>query len=187
MPKVIHFVTGNARKFQEAQEILGSDSNITLVPISIDLTEIQGDPEEVATAKCKEAVGIVNAPVIIDDISLCFDALNGLPGPYVKWFIDRIGVEGTYKLLDGFEDKRAVAMCIFAYGEPGSEVRLFKGVGGGRIVPPRGPRDFGWESIFEPDGHELTYSEMGHSFKNQVSVRSKAVSLLKEYFLNEDC
>jgi len=27
---------------------------------------------------------------------LCFEALNGLPGPYIKFFLKEVGHEGTY-------------------------------------------------------------------------------------------
>ena len=46
-------------------------------------------------------------------------------------------------MLNGFEDKTAFAMCIFAYGEPGKEIKLFKGKTDGQIVDPRGPKTFG--------------------------------------------
>ncbi len=76
-------------------------------------------------------------------MSLCFNALHGLPGPYIKWFLDKMKPEGLHQMLSGFADKSAYALCIFAYGEPGGEVRLFTGRTEGRIVEPRGPRDFG--------------------------------------------
>ena len=106
-------------------------------------TRYQGEPEEIAIAKCKTAVELANAPVLIEDVSLCFNGLHGMPGPYIKWFLDKLHPEGLYKLLAGFEDKSAYALCIFAYGEPGKEVMLFSGRTDGHIVEPRGPRDFG--------------------------------------------
>ena len=51
----------------------------------LDLDELQSDiPEKIAAAKCRLAAEIVGGPVMIDDTALCFDALGGLPGPYIK-------------------------------------------------------------------------------------------------------
>ena len=60
----------------------------------IDLPEYQGEPSEIAIAKCKEAARHVKGPVMTEDTSLCFNALGGMPGPYIKWFLDKIKPEG---------------------------------------------------------------------------------------------
>ena len=66
-----------------------------------------------------------------------------------------------HKLLAGFEDKSAYALCIFAYGEPKSkDIKLFLGRTDGQIVNPRGPQNFGWDPCFLPDNFEKTYAEM---------------------------
>lgn len=57
--------------------------------------------------------------VMVEDTCLCFEALKGLPGPYIKWFVQKVGLEGLNAMLEGFEDKRAYALCIFAYA-PGA-------------------------------------------------------------------
>ena len=86
---------------------------------------------------------------------------------------------GLNRLLAGFDDKGATAICTFAYCEgPGFEPVLFEGKTLGRIVPPRGPTDFGWDPVFEVDGHgktcvELTnvsFAEMDKSEKNAVRL-----------------
>lgn len=66
---------------------------------------------------------------------LCFNALKGLPGPYIKWFLDKLGPEGLHAMLAGFKDKTAEAVCTFAYSpvEDG-EVKLFQGRTQGTIV-----------------------------------------------------
>jgi non-canonical purine NTP pyrophosphatase (RdgB/HAM1 family) len=99
-----------------------------------------------------KAVKLCKGPVIVEDTSLCFNALNGLPGPYIKWFYEAIGNEGLAKLLEGFEDKSAYAQCVLSYsaGE-GHEVRTFVGVVDGNIVNPTGPQGFGWDPIFQVD------------------------------------
>lgn len=65
--------------------------------------------------------------VITEDTCLCFNALKGLPGPYIKWFLQKLGHQGLINLLAAYEDKSAYALCIFAYGKPGHEPILFEG------------------------------------------------------------
>jgi len=36
----------------------------------------------------------IQGPVIVEDTCLCFTALGDLPGPYVKWFLKKLGPEG---------------------------------------------------------------------------------------------
>jgi inosine triphosphate pyrophosphatase len=55
----------------------------------------------------------------------------------------------------------------------------------GKIVEPRGSRDFGWDPVFQPEGHELTYAELDKSVKNEISHRSKAIEKLKEYLCSK--
>lgn len=59
------------------------------------MAEYQGEPDEVAIQKCKEATTKVDGPVLVEDTCLCFNALGGLPGPYVKWFLKKLGPEGV--------------------------------------------------------------------------------------------
>ncbi|XP_048457779.1 inosine triphosphate pyrophosphatase isoform X3 [Rhincodon typus] len=123
------FVTGNARKLEEVVQILGDKFPFTLVSKKIDLPEYQGEPDEISIKKCQEAARQIQGPVIVEDTCLCFNALGGLPGPYIKWFLEKLYPEGLYKMLQGFEDKSAYALCTFAYstGNPNDSVKLFRG------------------------------------------------------------
>jgi inosine triphosphate pyrophosphatase len=79
------FVTGNENKRLEVEAILcASDSSFTLVSQKIDLPELQGRRAEIASRKCELAAQTVRGPVLTEDTSLCFVALNELPGPYIK-------------------------------------------------------------------------------------------------------
>jgi inosine triphosphate pyrophosphatase len=89
-------------------------------------------------------------PVICEDTSLGFSALKGLPGPYIKWFLDKLGHDGLNKIIEAYEDKSATALCVFSYMKDSkSKAEIFKGETFGKIVPPRGPKDFGWDPVFE--------------------------------------
>ena len=58
-----------------------------------------------------------------------------------------------------FEDKIGYAMCIIAFMRSElKEPELFIGRTPGRIVEPRGSRDFGWDPVFLPDGYDQTYA-----------------------------
>ena len=136
--------------------------------------------------RASQALG--NIPVLTEDTALCFHAFNGLPGPYIKWFLDSLGHDGINRMLSGFEDKTAYALCTFALiPAPDAEPILFEGRNEGRIVPARGPKDFGWDPIFEPtDGSNgLTYAEMDKSLKNTLSHRARALEKLKLYLSGE--
>ncbi|CAH1761936.1 1155_t:CDS:10, partial [Entrophospora sp. SA101] len=150
------FVTGNKKKLEEVQAIIGK--SIDLSSHKLDLTEIQGTSQEVSKDKCKRASIVLNCPVITEDTCLCFNALEGLPGPYIKWFLEKLGHDGLNKMLSGFEDKSAYALCTFAYSSgQNDEPILFEGRTNGKIVEARGPNNFGWDPIFQPDGFDKTW------------------------------
>ncbi|BAF26677.1 inosine triphosphate pyrophosphatase [Oryza sativa Japonica Group] len=181
LPKAVTFVTGNAKKLEEVRAILGS--SIPFQSLKLDLPELQGEPEDISKEKARMAASQVNGPVLVEDTCLCFNALKGLPGPYIKWFLEKTGHEGLNNLLLAYEDKSAFAMCIFSLAlGPGEEPMTFVGKTAGKIVPARGPADFGWDPVFQPDGFDQTYAEMPKSVKNQISHRGKALALVKEHF-----
>lgn len=139
--------------------------------------------DEISKKKCQEAARIVQGPVIVEDTCLCFNALQGLPGPYIKWFLEKLQPEGLVKMLAGWEDKSAQAVCTFAYspGDP-NQVVLYKGITEGEIVEPRGSRDFGWDPCFQPKGYAQTYAEMPKTEKNEISHRRRALDKLRQAF-----
>ncbi|XP_037028649.1 inosine triphosphate pyrophosphatase-like [Bradysia coprophila] len=182
----ITFVTGNGKKLEEVISILGPSFNRQIVSKKLDLPELQGEVDEICIKKCQEAATQVQGPVIVEDVCLCFKALKGLPGPYIKWFVQRLGPEGLYTLLEGWDDKSAQAICTFAYAPcADGEVILFQGITEGHIVYPRGPRDFGWCPCFQPVGYDKTYAELPPSEKNAISHRFKAVNKMREFFKSE--
>lgn len=196
-PGILTFVTGNANKLIEVQSILSqSIPGLELQSAALDLPELQAsDPIEISRNKALIAVKQLNRPVLVEDTSLCFTALNGLPGPYIKWFLEKCGHIGLNNLLAAYTDKSAYAQCIFAYCESvDSEPIIFDGRCPGRIVLPRGPNKFGWDPIFQPDQQQQqsntnsttepqTFAEMNKEWKNEISHRAAALKLLKEYFI----
>lgn len=199
-PKLV-FVTGNAKKLEEVRAILASQSENNNFPFDvishkIDLPELQGSPEEVSSEKCKLAAEYLSKEmkekclVMVEDTSLCFNALGGMPGVYIKWFTKDVGLEGLNKMLEGFEDKSGYAQCVFSICATRTDldkhkIKTFTGRTQGIIVPPRGNLDFGWDPIFEPhEGEGKTYAEMDKDKKNQISHRGRSLKSLSKYVFN---
>ncbi|KAJ1329426.1 XTP/dITP diphosphohydrolase [Microdochium nivale] len=176
---VVNFITGNANKLAEVRAIL-EPAGITVNNQSLDLPEIQGSVEEVTLEKCRVAADLVGGPVLVEDTCLCFNALGGLPGPYIKWFMKSIGHEGLNNLLTAYDDKSAQAVATFGFSKgPGHPPLLFQGRTDGKIVPARGPTFFGWDPVFEYEGQ--TYAEMDKGAKNKISHRYKALEKLRAW------
>ncbi|OBZ70471.1 Inosine triphosphate pyrophosphatase [Grifola frondosa] len=181
------FVTGNANKLREVRAIL-SESHIELNSQDLDSKyTLQGSTREVAIAKCRRAAELLGGPCITEDTALCFEALNGLPGPYIKYFLKDLGHEGLNKLLVGFPTTAAWALCTFAYSAgPGTEPILFEGRTDGHIVPARGDGKFGWDPVFEAEDTGKTYAEMEPAQKNKISHRYRALDKLQAYLRTLD-
>ncbi len=146
------FITGNQGKADNLARHLG----IALEHQKVELDEIQSvHLEEIVTHKVKQAYDIIGKPVLVEDVALGFAALGGLPGPFVKFFVDAPGgLENMCRMLDSFDDRSAVGECMYGYYD-GGEVRLFHGQLDGTIAQhPRGDNGFGWDKIFEPAGYD---------------------------------
>lgn len=170
----ITLVTGNQHKLKEYMAVVPGNSSINLTSKNIDLPEIQSlDLIEIITDKVKRAYDVVKAPVIVEDVSAGLDRLNGLPGPFVKFFIEKLESNPLVELSKEPNEKATIT-CITAFYDG---TNLIHGVGTikGTVVPPRGERGFGFDFVFVPDGFNKTMSEMSFEDKNKISHRYLAV------------
>jgi len=185
MTKEIYFVTGNKDKLREVKEILNIHG-IEILQAEIDLPEFQGSYEEVSIAKAKMAYDKLKKPLFVDDTSLSFTALNGLPGVYIKDFLSALGHEGLNKILSSYDDKSATARVTLTYVDE-DQVKTFVGECKGKIVMPKvkGGFKFGWDPIFEPNQFPgETFSTISAEDKNSISHRRKALDKFKEFLGN---
>lgn len=151
------FITGNQHKADYLARQLGME----IAHQKVDIDEIQStDLHEIVTHKLRQAYDIVRSPVIVEDVSLSYTALGDLPGPYIKWFIERAGAEACCRMLDGFADRSATVRCTFGYFD-GKEMRFFDSEQAGCISDhPRGENGFGFDLFFIQDGYSITRAEM---------------------------
>lgn len=180
--QAIFFVTGNPDKFREAKALLPN-----LERIEIDLPEEQTlDPQLVISKKLEVAQHHHGGPLIVEDTSLYLDGLNGFPGPLIKWMLQAVGNQGIYDLCQKIQDRRAVARTVIGYDDGSNNLQFFEGEIHGQIVAPYGNEGFGWDDIFQPEGLNETFAEMGEEFKPEFSMRTQAFQKLSEYLDKAD-
>ena len=175
--KDLTFITSNKNKAKEIRNILGSSIKIK----ELELAEIQSlDLDHVITEKAKLAFSIIKKPVIVEDISFEIASLNGLPGTFIKFFLQTLGTEGTVKLVGNKPTDTKVTAAVALYD--GQKLKTFKGIVKGTLSKTnKGESGFGFDRIFIPRGYKQTYAQMDPQLKNKISHRAKALKKLKKF------
>lgn len=140
---------------------------------AIDLDEIQSlDLRAIVDHKVRQAYAAIGQPVIIEDVAAGLESLNGLPGPFIKFFEQQLGRGAMYKLSKVANDRFTVR-CLAGYFD-GTRTLYGEGMLTGTIVAPRGEHGFGFDCCVVPNGHEKTLAELETSEKNALSHRGMA-------------
>lgn len=179
MPSIT-IVTGNPGKLREYESLLPKGSKLSFAIHKLDLPEIQSlDSEAIVRDKLLRAFDILQSPVIVEDVSAGLDSMGGLPGPFFKFFEEKLGCSALLYLTKQ-PNETVTITCTIGYYD--GTARLFsRGELHGKVVEPRGKNGFGFDPVVIPEGETRTMAEMTPEEKNTISHRSKAVSsLLKQ-------
>jgi XTP/dITP diphosphohydrolase len=164
-------VTGNRGKIAEARLALERE----IEAVEVDLPEIQGlDLLEILEEKAEAAWEMVRRPLVVEEAGLSLMALNGFPGPLVKWMLTAVGAEGIAKTAQALGNPRAIARCALLYRDAERTVMAEAMTLGTLVLPGRGTHGFGWDPVFLPDGESRTFAELEGREKDAVSHRGKA-------------
>ena len=163
----VTFITGNQKKADYLSKYLGYPVD----HVKVDLDEIQSlDLKEIVEHKVRQAYEKIQKPVIVEDVSLEFEALGGLPGPFIRFFVDQVPFETICSMIGG-QTRRATAKCVFGYYD-GEELKSFEGSLGGSIAEaPAGDNGFGWDKIFIPDGYTVTRAQLSEEDDQKTYVQ----------------
>ncbi|WP_124642220.1 RdgB/HAM1 family non-canonical purine NTP pyrophosphatase [Amniculibacterium aquaticum] len=173
--------THNLHKKEEIQQILGKDFLVKSLS-DFDLhDEIIEDGltfeanAQIKAQYCFEKTGI---PSIGDDSGLVIEALDGRPGIFSARYAGNHDFEKNISKvlgeMENVENRKAyfiTVLCLF--DENGAQ--FFEGTVHGNILTEnKGHQGFGYDPIFVPEGHEITFAEMQPEEKNKISHRKKA-------------
>lgn len=184
----VTFVTGNQHKADKAAQLLGRE----LLHQKIDLDEIQTmNLSELAEHKIRQAYEKAGVPVIVDDFGLGVDELDGLPGPFIKFFVEaNNGLENICRMVDGLTSRRASVTCVIAFYD-GKTLKVFEKMLPGTIAQhPVGTNGIHTDQIFIPDGYSKTRAQLDDKEYDEVYRKVRPLDELKgfldEYYGRED-
>ncbi len=144
---------------------------------------------ENALIKARAAAEASGLPALADDSGLCVDALGGEPGirsarwggPEKDFSMAMRKIEEKLQAAGATdpEARKAHFTCALALAWPDGEAEVFEGHVHGRLVwPPRGEKGFGYDPVFVPEGHDITFAEMEPERKHAMSHRARAFEKL---------
>jgi XTP/dITP diphosphohydrolase len=181
--------THNAGKMREIGALFAGFNIHILSAADLGLAE----PDETETSftgnailKAREAAMASGKPALADDSGLAVTALNGAPGIYsARWagpdrnFNVAMGAVETALAKTGIKDHSAEFVCALAIVWPDGDVVCVEGrVKGQLLFPARGTKGFGYDPIFQPDGHKISFGEMNPDIKHAISHRANAFAQL---------
>lgn len=198
----IILATNNEHKLSEIRSIFDKDIEVlSMKDVGID-TDIEENGETIFENSRIKAVYVTtelkkkNFPfpytVISDDTGLMVEALNGEPGVYSARYAGGEGHDSEanmqllLKKLNECENRKAHFSTIITLIEEKasflSHMMFFEGRVDGTILKEKhGTEGFGYDPIFQPDGYDCSFAEMGIDLKNKISHRAIAIGKVAEY------
>ena len=192
MKKKLVVATNNSHKLEEISAILGGAFELLSVKdinCHTDIPETADTLEGNAHQKAMFVYKNYGIDCFADDTGLEVEALHGAPGVYSA----RYAGEGhdseanINKLLQNLKEESnrdaqfRTAICLILKGEE----YFFEGTVKGKIIEEnRGTSGFGYDPIFVPEGHNLTFAELGDNIKNNISHSARAVEKLAQFLKN---
>jgi XTP/dITP diphosphohydrolase len=166
--------THNPGKLAEMRELLAPHGVEAVSAGELGL----GEPEETGTTflanariKAVAAAQAAKLPAFADDSGLVVDALDGAPGIYsARWAGPKKDFNEAMARIERLLRERGAsapvqrsahfvsALCV---AWPDDHLEEVEARADGTLVwPPRGTAGFGYDPMFQPDGHARTFGEM---------------------------
>ncbi len=193
----LYLASGNTHKVGEFQS-LARASGLALEILSAQA--VGGMPEVVEdtgtfvgnAAKKARALAARLPPeawVLADDSGVCVDALGGAPGVDSAYFAGpkHDMAANLRRLVEVMREvpttqRGAQFVCVLVLLGPGGQEQVFEGrCLGTLLAAPSGEAGFGYDPLFRPAGHELSYAELGDEVKGHLSHRAQAWAKLARY------
>jgi XTP/dITP diphosphohydrolase len=204
--KKLVLASHNAGKLKEIRQLFEPYGFDVTSVAELNLPEPDEDGttfEENAYTKAYAAAQATGVLSLSDDSGLCVEALGGQPGVYTADWAEKEDGSGRdfmlamEKVETALKDKGANSpgerhgffCAVLCLCWPDGHAEYFRGEAHGQLVwPPRGEQGFGYDPVFQPDGHQRTFGEMSAEEKHSwspgqgdgLSHRARAFAKLAE-------
>ena len=172
--------THNQHKNREISQILPDFDIVADDPEGVE----ENAPDFVGNALIKvRAIAAKHAGCwcLADDSGLEVAALGGAPGVRSARYAGEPSNTSAnnallLKNLTGVTDRRANFTCAIALVDPSGAEHTAVGKCFGRIAEtPSGAAGFGYDPLFVPDGHDVSFADLSADEKNAISHRGRAL------------
>lgn len=191
--KEICFATNNRHKLEEIRKQIGDQYTILSLEDIGCQEEIPETQATVAGNSMQKAEYInvrYSVDVFADDTGLEVEALDGAPGVISSRYAgpnatNEENMDLLLKELEGVENRSARFRTVITLIID-NDLHQFEGIVEGKITQERmGEKGFGYDPIFVPEGHSVTFAQLSIEEKNQISHRGKAVKKMVDFFKND--
>lgn len=184
--------TRNPHKVREFAELLGGDFRLVGLDALADFAEVEETGvtfAENASLKAEAASRHWPGVVLADDSGLAVEALDGAPGIHSARFAGprADATANNQLLLERLRDvpeskRRAKFVCVIAVARHGRTlVHLSGEVHGKILLAPSGAGGFGYDPLFQPESHAVSFADLPADEKNRISHRGRAVAALRSW------
>ena len=183
------FATNNAHKLDEVRKITQGLVRIVSqneIGCHDDIPETADTLEGNALLKARYVAQRYGCDCFADDTGLEVEALDNAPGVYSARYAgtghdSEANMRKLLREMEGKNNRKARFRTAIALIRKGHE-QLFEGIVNGSITTEkRGDSGFGYDPIFQPEGFEDTFAQLGDDVKNAISHRALACQKLAAF------
>ena len=170
MMSILTILTTNPEKQRVAKAVF-AQSNIAIEFVAFETPEIQAYTcEEVAIASAAFAYEKFLKPVAVTDAGYFIKALNGFPGPFLKYVNTMLSPEEIVRMMEGKSDRQIDLLETVVYMDDQRKPLVFTStVRGTLALKPRGKGRL-FDQLFVPDGYTQTAGELGMDKMSEIYV-----------------
>ena len=189
------FATANKNKVKEINDVLAESNSVKIVSMAdigchADIPETTGTIRGNAIQKATYLWYNYRVDCFSEDTGLEIDALNGEPGVDTAHYAGTRDADANISLVlnkMGETDNRTARFRTVIALISNGELQVFEGICAGEIRHEKslGTEGFGYDPIFQPDGYDKTFAELGLAMKSQISHRSRAMNKLLVFLKNK--
>lgn len=145
---MLYYITSNQQKIRIAQKYL-QPLNVAIEGKHLDLVEVQSDDiAHIASEKARQAYEVIKKPLFVNDAGWYITALNGFPGPYMKYMNDWLEARDIIDMMRRHTNREVIFREVVCYVDEHGTQSFVGEVKGVVLADDTAPSEIPSRSIF---------------------------------------